>query len=94
MKAAIVNEDQPYTGTLVTGKTETFSLGSELTDALVNPESGEDVGFTWKEMDEKDAKVQLNDERIRAILYIPHDFSKNVAKSALISDHQQPKNYG
>lgn len=44
MTAAIVNEDQPYSGTLVTGTQETFSLGRELSDALVHPESGEDVG--------------------------------------------------
>ncbi|WP_216386891.1 YhgE/Pip domain-containing protein [Arcanobacterium phocae] len=80
MTAAIVNEDQAYTGTLVTGKQETFSLGHELTDALVHPKDGEDVGFSWEEMSESDALAQMNDERVRAILYIPHDFSKNVAK--------------
>lgn len=80
MTAAIVNEDQPYSGTLVTGTQETFSLGRELSDALVHPESGEDVGFTWKTMDRDEATRRLNDERVRAILYIPRDFSKNVAK--------------
>lgn len=82
MTAAIVNSDSPVTAELVNGEEETFSLGSELESALLEPRKGEDVGFTWKAMSAQEAESRMRTEDVRAILYIPEDFSKNVSRLA------------
>lgn len=80
MTAAIVNEDSPITADLVTGTNEAFSLGAELEEALLAPEDGDDVGFTWKSMSADQAETKMKSEDIRAILYIPADFSEKVSR--------------
>ncbi|MDP9800749.1 putative membrane protein [Arcanobacterium wilhelmae] len=78
--AAVVNEDQAYIATLITGKSEELNLGKELTDALTDPKPGEDVGFTWKRMDKAQAEREITREGVRAILYIPSGFTREVAR--------------
>lgn len=80
MTAAIVNADAPVSAELVTGTSENFSLGSELEEALLAPEEGEDVGFTWKAMSAEEAESKMKSEEVRAILYIPSDFSEKVSR--------------
>lgn len=76
IKAAVVNEDSAYTATLANGETETFNLGADLTDALTHPDGDENVGFTWEQMDAATAEADMNTQKVRAILYIPADFSQ------------------
>ncbi|WP_136194173.1 YhgE/Pip domain-containing protein [Actinomyces procaprae] len=76
IKAAVVNEDTAYTATLADGQTETFNLGADLTDALTHPDGNEKVGFTWEQMDAATAEADMNTQKVRAILYIPADFSQ------------------
>lgn len=78
--AAVVNEDHPYTATLITGKSEELDLGKELTQALIEPKAGEEVGFTWKKMSKADAEREMTREGVRAILYIPSGFTREVAR--------------
>ncbi len=80
IQAAVVNEDQPFTVDLVSGTRETIDVGDMLTDALVNPEDGEDTGFTWTKMDRSQAERDLEDASIRAILYIPEGLSEEVSQ--------------
>ena len=75
--AAVVNEDSAYTAALASGTSETFALGDELTDALVHPDEGTDTGFTWTAMSADEAEAKMKTEDVRAILYIPANFSKN-----------------
>ncbi|QQM67441.1 YhgE/Pip domain-containing protein [Actinomyces weissii] len=79
MTAAVVNDDTAYTATLASGSTETLSLGADLTQALTQPEEGTDVGFRWQAMSAQEAERGLRTEEVRAILYIPADFSQQVA---------------
>ncbi|SDN76164.1 putative membrane protein [Actinomyces ruminicola] len=76
IKAAVVNEDAAYTATLADGQTETFNLGADLTEALTHPSGDENVGFTWEQMDAATAQADMNTQKVRAILYIPADFSQ------------------
>ncbi|MDO4901792.1 YhgE/Pip domain-containing protein [Actinomyces sp.] len=76
IKAAVVNEDSAYTATLADGKTKTLNLGADLTDALTHPDGEESVGFTWEQMDAATAQADIRTQKVRAILYIPADFSK------------------
>lgn len=80
IQAAVVNEDTAYTATLVSGDTETIDVGQMLTEALTDSDGAEDTGFTWTLMDRKQAERDLNDESIRAILYIPAGLSEEVAQ--------------
>lgn len=77
--AAVVNSDTACTATLANGSTETLSLGKDLTQALTQPEEGTDVGFTWQAMSAAEAERDMRTEKVRAILYIPADFSQQVA---------------
>ena len=79
IQAAVVNEDEPYDAELVSGVTETVDVGEMLTDALVNPEDGEDTGFTWTQMDREQAEKDMADASIRAVLYIPAGLSEEVS---------------
>ncbi len=79
IQAAVVNEDEPHDAEFVSGVTETVDVGEMLTDALVNPEEGEDTGFTWTQMDREEAEEDLADASIRAILYIPAGLSEEVS---------------
>ncbi|MDU0347629.1 YhgE/Pip domain-containing protein [Actinomyces sp. MRS3W] len=76
IKAAIVNEDTAYTATLANGETETFDLGTDLTEALTHPDGSQNVGFTWEQMDASAAQADMQTQKVRAILYIPADFSE------------------
>jgi len=76
MRAAVVNQDSPFTATLATGSEETFDLGHQLENELTHPADGEDVGFTWVSMTEDDAKKAIKDEDIRAYMVIPQGFSQ------------------
>ncbi|MBW3068404.1 YhgE/Pip domain-containing protein [Actinomyces sp. 594] len=76
IKAAVVNEDSAYTATLASGQTETLNLGADLTEALTHPDGDENVGFTWEQMDAATAQADMNTQKVRAILYIPADFSQ------------------
>ncbi len=80
IQAAVVNEDRPYQADLISGETETVDVGDMLTEALTNPEEGEDTGFTWTQMDRYQAEHSLADASVRAILYIPAGLSEEVAQ--------------
>ena len=77
--AAVVNEDSAYTATLASGEKKTLSLGAELEKALTEPDGSQDVGFTWTSMSEAEARAEMGQEKVRAILYIPADFSQKVS---------------
>lgn len=79
MTAAVVNEDSAYTTTLASGEKKTLSLGAELEKALTEPDGSQDVGFTWTSMSEAQACAEMGQEKVRAILYIPADFSQKVS---------------
>ena len=79
MTAAVVNEDSAYTTTLASGEKKTLSLGAELEKALTEPDGSQDVGFTWTSMSEAQARAEMGQEKVRAILYIPADFSQKVS---------------
>ncbi|WP_172120574.1 YhgE/Pip domain-containing protein [Actinomyces faecalis] len=79
IRAAVVNEDSPYTATLASGETRTLDLGADLEEALTEPDGSQDVGFTWTSMSESEARAQMGEEKIRAILFIPADFSQKVS---------------
>ncbi|MGV9186713.1 YhgE/Pip family protein [Arcanobacterium canis] len=78
--AAVVNEDHPYTAELITGKSEELDFGKELTQALTEPKAGEEVGFAWKKMSKADAEREMMREGVRAILYIPSGFTRELAR--------------
>ncbi len=75
MRAAVVNEDVPYTAQLVSGSQD-FSIGEQLEERLTNPEDGQEVGFEWESMSLENAKAELKDGTIRAYMVIPENFSK------------------
>jgi len=75
MTAAVVDLDTPADVQLATGETRHFALGDELTERLTDPQDGQDVGFTWVEMDEDEARAAMTSEDIRAMLVIPADFT-------------------
>lgn len=80
IQAAVVNEDVATDVVLATGSTEHFALGDELEDRLTSPQDGEDVGFTWHSMSAEQAAADMKDEKIRAVLTIPADFSASTTK--------------
>ena len=79
ISAAVVNEDSAYTATLASGEKKTLSLGADLEKALTSPDGSQDVGFTWTSMSESQARSQMGEEKVRAILFIPADFSQKVS---------------
>ncbi len=81
IQAAVVNEDIPYSADLISGETEVVDVGEMLTEALTEPEEGEDTGFTWTQMDRTQAERAMADASIRAVLYIPAGLSEEVSQN-------------
>ena len=77
--AAVVNEDSPYTATLASGQQQTLSLGAQLEAELTSPDGPQDVGFAWRSMTQDQARADMAQEKVRAILFIPADFSHQVS---------------
>lgn len=75
MRAAVVNEDIPYTAELASG-TQEFSIGNQLEERLTNPEDGQEVGFDWESTSLENAQADLKDGTIRAYMVIPENFSQ------------------
>ncbi|MDO5746583.1 MAG: YhgE/Pip domain-containing protein [Actinomycetaceae bacterium] len=86
MDAAIVNLDKPIDVTSTAGRKH-FDVGKRLSDALVNPKEGHDVGFDWHETDQQTAQEGLANGTYRAVLSIPSDFSQNL--SLLAGNHPE-----
>ncbi|WP_043535933.1 YhgE/Pip domain-containing protein, partial [Actinomyces polynesiensis] len=82
IQAAVVNEDVAADVELATGKTRHFALGDELEQRLTDPQDGQDVGFTWHSMTAEQAAQDMKDEKIRAILTIPADFTASTTRVA------------
>lgn len=82
IQAAVVNEDVAADVELATGKTRHFALGDELEQRLTDPQDGQDVGFTWHSMTAEQAAQDMKDEKIRAVLTIPADFTASTTRVA------------
>lgn len=76
LKAAVVNLDRPTTE-FVNNQEKTFNLGQELMDKILAKDA---PGFGWEEADLATAKAGLADGRYRAMLVIPNNFSRQLAK--------------
>ena len=73
--AAIVNNDQVVTQTGANGKTTEVLAGRELVSQLTGAKS---AGFTWTITNSKDAKAELANGTVYAILTVPKNFSKSI----------------
>ncbi len=73
--AAIVNNDQVVTQTGANGKTTQVLAGRELVTELTGKKS---AGFTWTITNSKDAKADLANGTVYAILTVPKNFSKSI----------------
>ncbi|HEY5229635.1 MAG TPA: YhgE/Pip family protein [Galbitalea sp.] len=73
--AAIVNNDQAVSQTDASGKTTPVLAGRELVTELTGKKS---AGFTWTITNSKDAKADLANGTVYAILTVPRNFSKSI----------------
>jgi putative membrane protein len=73
--AAIVNNDQTVTEVGADGKTTPVLAGRELVTQLTGKRS---AGFKWTITNSKDAKADLADGTVYAILTVPKNFSKSI----------------
>jgi putative membrane protein len=73
--AAIVNNDQAATQTDATGKSTPVLAGRELVTELTGKKS---AGFKWTITNSKDAKADLANGTVYAILTVPKNFSKSI----------------
>lgn len=73
--AAIVNNDQAVTETAADGTTTPVLAGRELVTELTGKKS---QGFDWTITNSKDAKADLANGTVYAILTVPKDFSKSI----------------
>ena len=73
--AAIVNNDQAVTQTDAGGKTTPVLAGRELVTELTGKKS---AGFDWTITNSKDAKADLANGTVYAILTVPKNFSKSI----------------
>ncbi|HEY2642898.1 MAG TPA: YhgE/Pip family protein [Galbitalea sp.] len=73
--AAIVNNDQMVTQTAADGTKTPVLAGRELVTELTGKKS---AGFNWTITNSKDAKADLANGTVYAILTVPKDFSKSI----------------
>jgi putative membrane protein len=73
--AAIVNNDAAVTQTDASGKTTPVLAGRELVTELTGKKS---AGFAWTITNSKDAKADLANGTVDAILTVPKNFSKSI----------------
>jgi putative membrane protein len=73
--AAIVNNDQVVTQTGADGKSTPVLAGRELVTELTGKKS---AGFTWTITNSADAKTDLANGTVYAILTVPKNFSKSI----------------
>jgi putative membrane protein len=73
--AAIVNNDQVVSQTSGSGKATQVLAGRELVTELTGRQS---AGFTWSITNSKDARADLANGTVYAVLTVPKDFSKSI----------------